>query len=192
MFRLSCSGPGLRPPANPCTRARGLAGRFIWQDLTPDHVRALAPSPRFAHFASLRAAFPDLAEQVCDGPARAGLRLGVVLVVGGVVPAGPDRGFAWMAAGAIGPRDYPEITAVARSLFDEAARRGLTRIEAQVNASWPAAQRWIGRLGFGFARDYRPAGLAETFQLWAREAPVPGPPSGRRPTPAAGPVGAIP
>lgn len=140
--------------------------RLSWAPLTVAHVMGLELSLPFAGFGPTRR-LPGAAEILAEW-GWAGRRDDRLLVIGGVMPQWEGRALVWMAAGDLCPRDYPEITARAIEMYDDAHAAGYARLEAHVVADWRGGARWIRRLGFEFEGTMRRFLQGRDYDLYSR------------------------
>ena len=124
----------------------------------PEHMSSLRIQPAqslFVPYAEDNAYCRALAEA---GPAFAAVRDGLTLAIGGCVEQSPGRAIAWALLSQTDGASFVRIhRAVARWLEVAPWRR----IEAVVDAGFPAGHRWMSMLGFsheGRMRGYTPEG----------------------------------
>ena len=101
------------------------------------------------------------------GPAFSGAVDGEIIGCAGLIVCHENRALTWAVFSDRAPRHFVSIHKVALAFLNTQAIR---RIEAYVDTEFPAARRWVERLGFTceceHMRDFFPGGRAGA--LWTR------------------------
>lgn len=128
-----------------------------------EHLEQIGLAPQLLALSSSAMRVPELSYSG---------RVGELIVgAAGIVPQWTGRAIAWAAFSPFKRREWPVVTRKVESVLAIAHARGYRRIEAYVAGGFPAAHRWIRRLGFELEtpdgmKGWDPDGL--TYFMYAR------------------------
>lgn len=135
-------------------------------DLVPfrrSHLAAFDAAPEAVAAAGMDPALLD--RLAVPGFAYTAIAGGEIVACAGLVPLYRNpragRAHAWMRVAAMPRWAWPAVLRACAGRLERAHAVGFRRLEADTRADWPAAQRWLERLGFtrlGLAPGWYPDG----------------------------------